>query len=133
MESQFAKRMTLMRDVDLVRIAADVSDEGFEPEAVFAAKVEIERRGLSHNEINEIIDDYNDHLMSEENREFKSLTVGGWIMAVLFAPIFILNVQLAIRLRSRGYTRMSNQILASIGISYTLIAFIFITLKILGI
>ncbi|NKJ43768.1 hypothetical protein [Novosphingobium sp. SG720] len=132
MEADFAKRMASMSDVDLVRIAADVSNEGFEPAAVAAAEMEIARRAIPEHEIEQAIDDYNDHLVGEGDREFRPLSAGGWILAVVFGPILALSVGMAIALRIQGYRRMSNQVFASIGLSYLLIFVVVVASDIFG-
>jgi hypothetical protein len=76
-EQNFSVRMSVVPDEELVRIAFSKADAGFVPEAVAAAKMEIERRGINANTSSQILEQIRSDPEELENRRLQRLGVAG--------------------------------------------------------
>jgi hypothetical protein len=82
-EQNFSLRMAVVPDEELVRIAFSNADDGFVPEAIAAAKMEIERRGINANDSSKILEQIRTDPEELENRKLQRLGSGGKVLSFI--------------------------------------------------
>jgi hypothetical protein len=82
-QPDFSARMATVPVEELVRIAFSNSADGFLPEAIAAAKLELDRRGVVAEESSQILEQIRSDPEELENRKFQRLGVGGRILAFI--------------------------------------------------
>ena len=102
-----AARMERLRDEDLVQIANGVEADAFEPAFVEAAKLELQRRGLSEAAIGQLRNEAEQLIAFEEARKDEPLGWAGRLGFMLFG-FTILGIFFAIAQRHLGYHRKSS-------------------------
>lgn len=102
-----AARMERLRDEDLVQIANGVEADEFEPAFVEAAKLELQRRGLSEASIGKLRTQAEQLIAHEEAPKDEPLGWAGRLGFMLFG-FTILGIFFAIAQRCLGYHRKSS-------------------------
>lgn len=104
MASQFADRMSRAPDEELIRIASSTESEGYQDEAIEAAKLELNQRGLDDGWIKEVELDAEADREREGRRAEIPLSNLAWAALVVVGPFCIWP---AIVLSARGYRQKS--------------------------
>lgn len=104
-EVDFTKRMSLVPDEELIAV---VSGDGFVPAAVDAARLELERRNLGHEEVARISADIEDLRRFKGDRSSIPLSLAGKIAFFVFSPALLWIFVAVLVLAFRGYGRKFN-------------------------
>ena len=101
----FAKRYSHAPDEELVNI---VSADGFVPEAVEAANVELARRNISPDDFAGLSVRVKSLQRVEESRPAVPLSTAGKMAFFAFGPCLLFTLAAAVLLRTSGFRRKSN-------------------------
>ena len=96
------KKMAGLREEDLARIAFSDESDGFEADYIEAAKAEIERRGISHIDINILKSDINEERLHEDSKAEEPLSPIGRALFFVFCGFLLAWLATAV-LKFRGY------------------------------
>lgn len=101
--ADFSARMTRVPDEELVRIAFSEPEDGFVFEAVSAAKEELERRKITHSDLDYLKEQIqiSDHEMVD--RKSAPLSNGAFFAFLIFGPLLTFSLGAAIILLFCGY------------------------------
>ncbi|MES2058118.1 MAG: hypothetical protein V4564_19435 [Pseudomonadota bacterium] len=88
-DRDFSRTMGGLPDEGLIRIAYAQQDDGYLPEAISAAKAELDRRNVSSDEITQTMDVVEIERMSENDRDKMPLSNGQWLCFVIFGPLTV--------------------------------------------
>lgn len=97
------KRMAGERLEDLVAIAGSKPEDGFEPDIVEAARIEIAARGVDSTTLLEVRSDHESLQTEQGGRAEIPLSHPGWLGFAALGPILILSIPLALSLSAQGY------------------------------
>lgn len=101
-----AARMMRLQDEDLVRIANSQDADGFEPDAIAAARAELQHRGLGEEAVGALYAEAEELVAHEEAQKDAPLSWPARIAFLLFGFTFV-GLFLAIAQRHFGYPRKS--------------------------
>ena len=87
MASQFVARMSRSPDEELIRIAFSDSAEGFVREAIDAARAELDRRGVTRDEIESVQDQVEFEKAAEVAKVEAPLSNGAWLLLMIVGPL----------------------------------------------
>lgn len=113
-EAEFEAKVGRMQDEDLVRIAFSKKAEGFLPEMIVAAKLELANRDVTNDEI-EIVKDQaakENEFMGKEDIE--PLSNIAWVGFFLFGSIFLVSLPFVAVLFFGGQHKKAKQSLGAI-------------------
>lgn len=99
-DGDFAERMKRVPNEELFYV---ISSEGFQPDAVAAAQLEIARRGIAADETAQYQTDIEERRIEDEDRPNRPLSVAGKLAFLFFGPIMLLTLPALFVLNYRGY------------------------------
>ena len=107
-DMNFDRTMSRLPDEGVVRIAFSSEKDGYVPEAIDAAKAEVERRGLTQSEIFQTLVDVQEEREVGDPQLQEPLGNVAWLVFATFAPLLITFV-VAIAFGILGYRRKCGQ------------------------
>ena len=110
--------MSRARTEELIQIAFSDEDDGFLPDAIAAAKCEIERRDINPTNLNGLLEDFEQIQSVEKNRKFERLSNTGIALFFIFGPAFMWSISAALILGARGYSKKKSDALKTILIGF---------------
>ena len=132
-EQPFLGKMSRMQNEALAEIALSKEDDGFDPEAISAAKQEISRREIDPAELSRVelqAETAND---LQRNRDQIPLPTNRWIAIAVLSPfsVFLASVFVYLNYGSRGYGRKATDSLKATLIGIAFYALISVVLSLL--
>ncbi len=137
MERDFRARMAGERVENLLAIAESTAEDGFEPEAIEAARTELARREIDPQDLSDLKE--NQKIISYEAHERSEIPLSNiaWIGFALTGPILLLTAPIALSFLAQGYKKKSKHAFSGILAGFFLwgvgIPFLLFTLHWLGI
>ena len=116
----YVKTMGRLQDEDLLRIVHADSSTEYEPDAIKAAQSEIDRRGISEAAMHDIEREVEQERADQLSRPEAQLSNAEMAGFLLFGPVLIASVPLAVMLGARGYPGKSRGAFGAIMLSFPL-------------
>jgi len=101
-EANFSRTMSGLPEEDLIRIAFSREEDGYLPEAIHAAKEEVNRRCVTENAISETMDDFQKEIEIDSRKHLIPLGNRTWMCFVFLGPT-LPGMIAAVLLGTRGY------------------------------
>lgn len=116
----FEAKMAKMQNEQLVEIAFSSDKEGFDPEAIAAAKAEIEKRNLPIEEFSRLEEQAVQQSEVQSNIPYEPLPRSRWILIAIFSPISLIFLLVFVYLNysSRGYKQKATDSLKATALGY---------------
>ncbi|MEP6870167.1 MAG: hypothetical protein ABJA20_16825 [Novosphingobium sp.] len=121
----FTERMCRAPDEEILRIVLSGEDDGFAEEAVTAAKNELDRRNLHPDALAQMESEFSRDQGFDKIKHLIPLGTAGRVAFVLFGPLLVITISVAIVLRARGYKQKSNDAFWCILLSYAILFSVF--------
>jgi hypothetical protein len=119
----FARTMSRYPDEEVIRIACLGDDDGYESEAITAAKAELAKRQISRDAIDETLADQAHYEATKIPKVEIPMSPAGRIFYAIFAFfLFIPAIVVAILIESNGYKRKAREAWISISIGIGVLA-----------
>lgn len=99
-----ASKMTKLHEEELVRIAFGGESEGFEDHYVAAARLELDRRGVTPSDISDLRDELDELRVQEDSKANESLGIAGRVVFFLFGALWLTWLA-TVALKYQGYDR----------------------------
>jgi hypothetical protein len=129
-EENLYQQFGTTRDEELIRIAYSEPDDSFEPEAIKAAKEELDRRNVTAEVIVET-----QQQAAEKRDQDRGLSNLGWIAFMLVGPVFLISLSLIVIFYALGYRQKGKDAFSAILASfffYGLVSAVFAAFAFLG-
>ena len=107
MRFDFENEMKKLDDENLLKVLT-IEKDNYQPEALAAAKIEFEKRGVSEEKINFITQDLNRQKAEDDKKAIEPLDDGLKILTLLFP--MIITFFLSGFYKSKGYDRKAAQL-----------------------
>jgi hypothetical protein len=119
-EMDYAARMAKLLPEQLAEIAFSGESDGFDTQAIMAAKRELESRNLDQGELERIEHQAEEYIDDKRHAKEAILPRSRWILIALIAPFGIIFFAVFIYLNysSRGYKKKANESLKAAGLGY---------------
>jgi hypothetical protein len=124
----FSLRMAVVPNEELVRIAFSNAGDGFVPEAVAAAKLEIQHRGIDEHASSQILEQIRNDPEALENRRLQRLGIAGKALSFVGGMCLGIPVFFIWAIFKMGYRRKGKDAIkwTLFGLSFSLIVSIIV-------
>lgn len=102
----FQERMSKLSNEDLVSIAYSGLEEGYEEQAILAAKAELSRRNIETKQVDELRDELAQLSDADKNKGSRPLPLPAKVFFLLFGGFFVISAFAIFAMHTRGYKKM---------------------------
>lgn len=132
MANGYAQKMRAFSDEDLIRISSSGDGDGYEVEAMEAARNELSSRNISSEVISETMQIADAHQLRDAQKPAIELSCVEQVIFTILGPLLVVTVGAALILRFCGYTRKSNEAFACIAVSFMLYGLVLVAFDFLS-